>query len=60
MPGLFPSSSPLENVVFKPKVLFVDDSEFLIKFNVALLEKIKQNSLLNFECLVAYDGAEAV
>jgi hypothetical protein len=40
-------------------LLFVDDSEFLQKLTISIIEKIRQAMMLNFEVIAASNGEEA-
>ena len=43
----------------RPKLLLVDDSEFLIKMTSMIIEKVKSTMMLNFEIITAVNGEEA-
>lgn len=44
----------------RPKLMIVDDQEFLQKVTASIIEKIRMTLLLNFEIVSAMNGEEAV
>ena len=45
--------------MIKPKLLLVDDQEYLLKITISIIERIRQGMLLNFDVITASNGEEA-
>ena len=46
-------------IQIRPKILLVDDQEFLLKIMTQIIEKIRQNFMQNFDIITANNGLEA-
>lgn len=51
--------SAFENQPQRPKVLIVDDSDFLLKITVNIIDKIRLTLMLNFDILTSENGEDA-